>query len=61
MKSRQLFCKKAVKLVKFWVISQRLYSLYKVIDDKMYEETAFYINLQNLYASLLVKCPRNQL
>ena len=44
MKSRKLFCKKAVKLVKFWVISQRLYSLYKVADDKMHAEMAFYTN-----------------
>lgn len=35
---------KAVKLVKFWVISQRLYSLYKVTDDKMHAEAAFYTN-----------------
>ena len=44
VKSRQLFCKKAVKLVKFWVMSQRLYSLYKVTYDKMHAETAFYTN-----------------
>ena len=35
---------KSCKIGKILGISQRLYSLYKVTDDKMYAETAFYTN-----------------